>query len=192
MLQQKILIKGMVCDRCILTVKNELQKAGVEVAHVYLGEATIIHRDTVSDLRFIDERLQTLGFSLIENKKEKIVKQVKQLVEEVYSGNFDFPHHFLFSNLLTSRINKDYNSISATFSVSQKITIEKYFLDYRIERIKEFLIYTDLTRSDISFKLGFSSVAHLSRQFKTYTGLNPSHFKNIKAESSTTIEKKSL
>jgi AraC-like DNA-binding protein len=179
----------MVCDRCILTIKNELQKTGVEVADVYLGEATIILTDTILDLQFFDERLHTLGFSLIEDKNEKIVKQVKQLVEEVYSGHFDFPHLFLFSNLLTSRINKNYDSISAIFSQFQKTTIEKFIIDFRIEKIKELLVYTDLTLSDISFKLGFSSVAHLSRQFKTYTGFNPSHFKNIKAERSTPIEK---
>ena len=182
MLQQKIFIKGMVCDRCISTIKNELNKTGVEVADIYLGEATIINTEGLSDLHLIDKKLHALGFSLIEDKKEKIVRQVKQLVAEVYSGDFDFPHHFLFSNLAVSRINKDYDSISAIFSASQKITIEKYIIDYRIEKIKELVVYTDLTLSDISFKLGFSSIAHLSRQFKTYTGLNPSHFKNIKVE----------
>lgn len=187
MLQQKILIKGMVCDRCVVSIKNELHKTGVEVADIYLGEATIIHPEELSDLHVVDEKLHALCFSLIEDKKEKIVNQVKHLVEEVYSGDFDFPHHFLFSNLVVSRINKDYDSISAIFSESQKTTIEKFIIDYRIERIKELLVYTDLTLSDISFKLGFSSVAHLSRQFKTYTGLNPSHFKNIKTDRLETV-----
>ena len=186
--QQKILIKGMVCGRCILSIKNELQKTGVEVADIYLGEATILRTEGLNDLHYIDEKLQALGFSLIEDKKEKIVKQVKQLVQEVYSGDFDFPHHFRFSTLVESRINKDYDTVSALFNASEKTTIEKYIIDYRIEKIKELLVYSDLTLSDLAFKFGFSSVAHLSRQFKSYTGLNPSHFKNIKRERLTSME----
>lgn len=179
---QKILIKGMVCDRCILSLKNELLKTGVEVTDVYLGEATILHAEGIPDLDSINQKLNALGFSLIEDKKEKIVKQVKQLVQEIYSGNFDFPPHFRFSTLVEGRINKDYGTVSALFTAVEKTTIEKYIIDYRIEQVKEYLIYSDLTLSDLSFKFGFSSVAHLSRQFKSCTGLNPSRFKELKRE----------
>ena len=174
----------MVCDRCILAVKNELQKTGIEVPDVSLGEATIIQTDPASDLHFIDEKLRALGFSLIEDKRAKLVNQVKQLVEEVYSGDFDFPNHFRFSTLLEGRLNKDYGFISSIFSELENTTIEKYIVNFRIEKIKEYLVYSDLSLSDLSFRLGFSSVAHLSRQFKSHTGLNPSYFKAIKAERS--------
>lgn len=170
----------MVCDRCILSLKNELYKTGVDVSDIYLGEATIMHTEGNANLQALDEKLRALGFSLIEDKKEKIVRQVKQLVKEVYSGDFDFPHHFLFSTLISSRLNKDYDSVSAVFTTIEKKTIEKYIIDYRIKKIKEYLVYSDLSLTDLSYKFGYSSVAHLSRQFKSYTGLNPSYFQNIR------------
>lgn len=86
-------------------------------------------------------------------------------MQEVYSGDFDFPDHFRFFTLVESRISKDYDTVSALFTASEKTTIKKNIIDYRIEKIKEYLVYSDFTLSDLSFKFGFSSVAHLSRQF---------------------------
>jgi YesN/AraC family two-component response regulator len=185
--EKKILIKGMVCDRCILSIKNELEKTGVQIADIYLGEATILHTEGLPDFHLLNEKLTALGFRFIEDKKEKIIRQVKELVKEVYSGDFDFPNHFRFSTFVESRIDKDYDTVSAFFTAAEKTTIEKYIVDYRIKKIKEYLVYSDLTLSDLSFKFGFSSVAHLSRQFKSHTGLNPSHFKDIRKERLATI-----
>jgi AraC family transcriptional regulator len=178
--ESKLFIKGMVCNRCIHVIQSELQNLGVQTAKVTLGEVTVIKSNTLPDHQTIVERLNSLGFELVEDKKIKLVRDVKKIIEEVYSGNYDFPQGFRLSDLLVSKINKDYNTISAFFSLIEQKTIETFFIEYRIEKVKEFLVYSSLSLSDIAFKLNFSSVAHLSRQFKQYTGLTTSHFRNIK------------
>lgn len=101
---------------------------------------------------------------------------ISRLAVEVY----DFPNNFRFSDLVVSQLHKDYDGVSSLFTLLENKNLERYIIDYRIEKIKEFLVYSELTLSDISFKLNFSSIAHLSRQFKQYTGLTPSYFKEIK------------
>lgn len=179
-MQQTVFIKGMVCNRCITTVTQELRQLGIELDEVQLGEVRFAVHAPFTDHEVLNKKLAPLGFSVIENKRRKLVKEVKQLAAEVYSGEFDFPHHFRFSELLALKMGKEYDFISQQFSVEEGSTIEKFIIDYRIEKIKELLVYTSLTLADISFQLGFSSVAHLSRQFKQQTGLNPSHFKAMR------------
>jgi AraC-like DNA-binding protein len=179
MQQQKIFIKGMVCQRCISTVKNELESLGLQLDEIMLGQVTLSATATFPGDRLLAEKLQPLGFSLLEDKRLTLVKALKDLVAEVYSGDYDFPYHFRFSELAAERLDKEYDLISTIFSQVEKTTIEKYIIHYRIEKIKELLVYTESTLADISFRLGFTSVAHLSRQFKIQTGLNPSHFKYI-------------
>lgn len=178
--ESKLFIKGMVCNRCIHVIKSELQSLGVQTGAVTLGEVTVFRSGQLPDEQAIATRLNTLGFELLEDKKLKLVRDVKQLIEEVLSGEYDFPVTFRLSELLVSRINKDYNTISALFSLVEQKTIETYFIEHRIEKIKELLVYSSYSVSDIAFRLNFSSVAHLSRQFKQYTGLTTSHFRNIK------------
>ncbi len=176
-MQQTVFIKGMVCHRCITTVTQELQRLGIEFDEVNLGEVKFAVNTAFADYDALNSKLVPLGFSVLENKRSKLVREVKQVAAEVYSGDFDFPHHFRFSELLSLRLEKEYDFISQQFSAEEGTTIEKFIINYRIEKIKELLVYTSLTLADISFQLGFSSVAHLSRQFKQQTGLNPSHFK---------------
>jgi AraC family transcriptional regulator len=178
-MQQIIFIKGMVCNRCITTVTNELNRLGIELDEVNLGEVKLAVSDPFSDYEALNNKLNPLGFEVLENKRTKLVKQVKNLVAQVYSGDYDFPYHFRFSDVLAKSLERDYEYISHQFSAEEGTTIEKYVIDYRIEKIKEFLTYTSLSLADISFRLGFSSVAHLSRQFKQVTGLNASHFKQM-------------
>jgi AraC family transcriptional regulator len=179
-MQQSVFIKGMVCHRCITTVTQELHQLGIELDEVTLGEVKFAVNAPFTDYDALNKKLEPLGFSVLENKRSKLARQVKQLVAEVYSGEYDFPHHFRFSDLLAVRLEKDYDVISQQFSAEEGTTIEKFVIDYRIEKIKEMLLYTSLTLADISFQLGFSSVAHLSRQFKQQTGLTPSHFKAMR------------
>ena len=158
---QKIYIKGMVCFRCISTVKHELESIGLQMDDISLGEVTLSAGTEITDLNLIREQLKPFGFSLLEDKRARVVADVKQLIAVIYGGDFD--------------------NISAVFSIREQKTIEKYMIDFRIEKIKEYLVYTPQTLADIAFRLGFSSVAHLSRQFKTFTGLNPSYFKSLQA-----------
>ncbi len=176
----KIFIKGMVCDRCILTVRELLKDLRVPVIDVSLGEITTVSSLKKTDIIAIQKGLGPLGFTLLEEKNTKLVRIIKGLVETVYSGNYDFPMDFRFSDIVVNTLHKDYNTVSTTFSEMEGITLEKYILSYRIEKAKELLVYTNDTQSDISYKLGFSSTAHLSRQFKAYSGFTPSHFKDIR------------
>lgn len=161
-------------------VQNELELAGLIPVKIGLGEVTIITSKGPLETNLIEGRLRPLGFELLEDKKMKTVREIRELVAEVYSGNYDFPNQFRFSDLVASRIHKDYNAVSAMFTQMEQKTLERYIIDYRIEKVKEFLLYTSLTLADIAFKLNFSSVAHLSRQFKQYTGFTPSGFKDVR------------
>lgn len=179
--EQKVYIKGMVCQRCIDIVKSELENIGLHPTNINLGEVTF-SASTIPDTAKIEEKLKPLGFSLLEDKRVKLVIQVKALIAEVYGGDFDFPVRFRFSELAAERLHREYDTISSVFSSLENTTIEKYIIDFRIEKIKEYLVYTLQTLADISFRLGFSSVAHLSRQFKMVTGFNPSHLRSIRED----------
>ena len=111
-----------------------------------------------------------------------MIKEVKQLVEEVYSGDYDFPENFRFADLVNERWNNNYEFVSDTFIALEKKSLERYIIEYRISKVKEFLVYTNLTLSDIAFKLNFTGTSHLSAQFKQVTGLTPSFFKEIKRQ----------
>ena len=175
----------MVCERCIFAVKETFKDLGIEVIEVGLGEVTLASNPEINQ-SLIEERLKLSGFTLLQDKNLKLLKEAKALVAEVYSGNFDFPNGFRFSALATERLASNYDAISAAFTVIEQTTMEKYIIDYRINKIKELLVYTDNTLADIAFALGFSSVSHLSKQFKSHTGLNPSYFKEIKTNKDIT------
>ena len=179
---QKLYIKGMVCERCVSVVRDQLASMGLQLSDISLGEVSFSASTYMSDVSGIADKLGPLGFSILEDKKLKLTRHVKALVAEVYSGDFDFPTHFRFSELVSQRVQKDYDTISGLFSSAENITIEKYIIDFRVEKSKEFLVYTAQTLEDISFRLGFSSVPHLSRQFKAVTGFNPSHFRSIRKD----------
>lgn len=170
----------MLCHRCIATVTYELQHLGIEPDEVTLGEVKIAVHVPFTDFDALSRTLAPLGFSVLENKRSKLVRQVKQIVADVYSGEFDFPYQFRLSDLLAQKLEKEYDFISQQFTAEESSTIEKFVIDYRIEKIKEMLVYTSLKLSDIAFQLGFSSVAHLSRQFKQQTGLTITHFKAMR------------
>jgi AraC-like DNA-binding protein len=175
----KVYIKGMVCDRCIHTVKEVFHELKIPVADINLGEVSTVSALLAPDVATLSKRLAALGFTLLEDKKTKLVRDIKTLVEQIYSGTHDFPDNFRFSDLIASTLDRDYTTASNIFSGSEGVTLEKYTMEYRIGKAKELLVYTNESLADIAYKLGFSSLAHLSRQFKATTGLNPSHFKDI-------------
>ena len=173
----KLHIRGMVCYRCILVIRNELEESGINAVKIDLGEITVTATSQEIEHIRLDERLKMLGFEIMEDRNVKTVKEIKGLVDEVYSGNYEFPLHFRFSDLVRNKLHKDYRSTSEIFARMEQITLEKYIMHYRIEKTRNFLLFTTLALSDIAFKLNYSSVAHLSRQFKQYTGFAPSYTK---------------
>jgi YesN/AraC family two-component response regulator len=177
----KLYIKNMVCNRCIMVVESELKRLGIYPLYVELGEVTLEKQLSGSEKKQIDEVLNRLGFSLIDDKKSQLIEKIKILIIELVHQQ-DSKLRTNLSEYLSSRLHHDYTYITNLFSEVEGTTIEKYFIAQKIEKVKELLVYDELTLSEIAFRLNYSSVAHLSTQFKKVTGLTPSHFKNIRLE----------
>lgn len=173
----KLLIKNMVCDRCKMVVRSELEKLGLNLLSVALGEVEIDGKLSAEQEVQVAERLESVGFSLLGDKKSQVVEKVKALIIDlVRTKNNDL--RINLSDYITQEISQDYGSLSSLFSEIEGTTIEKYFISQKIERVKELLVYNELTLSEIAHQLHYSSVAHLSNQFKKVTGLSPTNFKN--------------
>jgi len=169
----------MVCERCIASVKEALADMPLTDIKVELGEVSFKAKTAVEE-SMIAYRLEPLGFELLPDNPGKLVKKIKALVDEVYSGDFEFPYHFRFFAFAAEQLKTNQETISEAFTAVENSTLERYIIDYRINKIKELLVYSDKTLADIAFVLGFSSLAHLSRQFKDNTGVSPSYFRQIK------------
>jgi AraC-like DNA-binding protein len=177
----------MVCSRCKLVVKSELEKLGLRPISVELGEVEL-ENDTIENQKEeLLKRMHSLGFDLIDDKKSKIIERIKNLIIElIYSKNNELSVNL--SDYLAQDLLQDYSSLSNLFSEVESITIEHYFISQKIERVKELLTYDELSLSEIAFQLNYSSVAHLSNQFKKITGLTPTHFKKLKGKKRQQIE----
>jgi AraC-like DNA-binding protein len=172
-------IRNMVCNRCIMVVKSELEKLGHDPLHVQLGEVELKEDISGDELKVFKNRLDELGFELIDDSKSKLIEKIKLIVIQlIHHGNGQM--HQNYSEYLASKLNKEYNYLSHLFSEVEGTTIEKYIINQKIERVKELLVYNELTLSEIADSLGYSSVAHLSGQFRKVTGLTPSYFKQLK------------
>jgi AraC family transcriptional regulator len=174
----KLYIKNMVCDRCILFIEQELGKLQLQAEQISLGEVILPKRLTPKQQALFSKGIQALGFELIEDSRKKIIEKIKTLlIEQIQQGKIN--EHFSIGKFLSHHFQKDYNSMARLFSDVESITIEHYFILQKIEKVKEWLAYDELTLSEIAWKLGYSSVSHLSAQFKKVTGLTPSHFKKM-------------
>ena len=168
----------MVCNRCILVVQQELKKLDIESSKVSLGEvetSTELSREKIVQL---EKNLDALGFELLDNSKQQLIEKVKNIIIQQVHYTQEENNQNL-SEILSKSLLKDYSYISSLFSEVEGITIEKYVINQKIEKVKELIIYDELSLSEIAYKLGYSSVAHLSNQFKKVTGLTPSHFKKV-------------
>ena len=178
---KSIYIKNMVCNRCIKVVREEFEKLGLSVKNIQLGEVEVVNDETKLDIKKINDVLVANGFELLDNKNSKVIEKVKilviNLIQSVDSGN---DINVNFSEYLTVQSGLNYHYLSTLFSSLEGITIEKYIIHQKIEKVKELLVYGELTLSEIAFRLGYSSVQHLSSQFKKITGLTPSYFKSLK------------
>ena len=175
----KIYIKNMVCNRCKMVVKSELEQLGLHPLSVELGEVELSQELTETEKQAISNRFVELGFELIDDKKSRIIERVKTLVVELVHHSEENLNVNL-SDFLTQHIPLEYNYLSNLFSDIEGTTIEKFYIAQKIERVKELLVYDELSLSEIAHRMGYSSVAYLSAQFKKVVGLTPSHFKNVK------------
>lgn len=169
-------IKNMVCDRCVMVVRTELERAGCRVLAVRLGEAEVEGGLSTGEKARLAERLEALGFELLEDRRARMIEAVKRAVIELVRAEEVMPDVRL-SEYLQERLRVDYRQISTLFSETEGRTVEKYFIAQKIERVKELLVYDELSLGEIAFRLGYSSVAHLSAQFKQVTGMTPSRYK---------------
>lgn len=176
----EILIKGMVCERCIAVVKKGITNLGHEISNISLGKISITKELSKDESNGIETFLQDNGFELISKKKVRIVSQAKELINDVFSENIRYNSQLSFSTVLSEKLHLNYDSISEIFSELEGITLQKYIISKRLEKVKELLVYTKFSLTEIAYITGFSSINHLSRQFKELTGLTPSHFKAVK------------
>ncbi len=173
----------MVCARCVRVVTEELQNLGLTVKNITLGEATVTGN---LDLNIVKETLGRAGFELLEDKKARQVEQIKNYITELLQDPENRSANY--SDLIADHLNKDYHYLSQLFSAAENVTIEKYIILQKIERVKEWLVYDELSLSEMAHKLGYSSVAHLSNQFKQVTGFTPTAFKKLKNHHRTALD----
>jgi AraC family transcriptional regulator len=169
----------MVCDRCILVIKEQLEKAGIAYNNVNLGEVTLNNEPTQEQLDVLNNNLKSLGFELLDDKKDKLVEKTKNIIISLIHRSEDSNNKKL-SAILEEKLQLDYHYLSNLFSSTEGITIEKYTIRQRIERVKELLTYNELSLSEIADQMEYSSVQHLSQQFKKETGLTPTKFRELK------------
>ena len=178
----------MVCNRCILVVQNELDKLGIEATNIKLGEITLKKDLTTKEREELENVLDPLGFQVIDDKKSRMIEKIKNVI-------IDLVHHqdndakTNLSDVLSDALHRDYNYLSNLFSDIEGTTIEKYFIAQKVEKIKELLVYDELSLSEIADRMNYSSVAYLSNQFKKVTGLTPSHFKQIREDKRKPLDK---
>ena len=170
----------MVCDRCNLAVSSlldemKLKPVSVELGQVNFGEQHLTDA-VLNDLKL---KLELLGFELLDDKKSRLIDKIKTSIIELVHGEHSL-ENIKLSNYVKEYVNYDYNHVSHLFSNTEGITIEQYFINQKIEKIKELLIYDELSATEIAYRLGYSSLAHLSGQFKKHTGMTPSQFKKLK------------
>lgn len=171
----------MVCNRCILVINQVLNKLEINPVSIKLGEVDIDRALSDKELNALRGLLGEVGFELLDDRKQKLVEKVKNLLIEQIHDSDAIVMKINFSTFLQNELQTDYSYLSALFSQTEGITIEQFVILQRIEHVKELLAYNEFTLSEIAYRLGYSSVQHLSTQFKKVTGLTPSHFKSIKA-----------
>ena len=182
-------IKNMVCDRCIMVVRGQLDGLGLDYKNIRLGEVELPEQPSEAILQSLREQLLSSGFELLDDKKSKIVEGVKNIIVSLIHGKDADEFNLKLSAILQEKSGLDYHYLSALFSSVEGITIEKYVILQRIEKVKELLMYDEKSLSEIAYEMGYSSVQHLSQQFKKITGLTPSHFKQLKENKRKPLDK---
>lgn len=177
----------MVSNRCKMAVKVELKKLGLHFIVVDLGEVEIMENISMEKRELLKINLRNSGLELMDDRKAMLIEKIKNVIIEMVHHS-DEIIKVNFSDYLSTKINHDYTYLSNLFSEVQGTTIEHFIISHKIERIKELIIYGEHNITEIAWKMGYSSVAHLSSQFKKVTGLSPSHFKQLKNKRRSPIE----
>lgn len=183
-------IKNMVCNRCIKVVKEEMEKLNYGVEKIELGEVVISSDKDKFNLEKIKEALEENGFELFDSRNANIIERIKILI--INSIHHQSIESFSDNNLskeIVGETGLSYQYVSSLFSSTEGITIEKFIISQKIEKVKELLVYDELTLSEIAYNLGYSSVQHLSNQFKKITGLTPTYFKRLKEKKRKPLDK---
>ena len=182
-------IKNMVCPRCIETVQNVLHEKGSNVQSIKLGEVEIDREPSAEQTDELSAALQNKGFELLSDRKSKIIGQIKSEIIRIIHYNENEILHVNLSNHLSSLIDADYSFLSNLFSSEEGLTIEKYAILQKIEKVKELISYGELNMSEIAFKMDYSSVAYLSSQFKKTTGMTPGQYKKLKEKNRNPLDR---
>lgn len=184
----KLFIKNMVCNRCKMVVRSELEKLGLHPLTVELGEAEIVEKTVPANKQFLlNTRFNELGFELISDRKSRIIEKVRNTIVQLVHHSDEWPKVNL-SEYIVREVGMDYSYISNLFSQETGTTIEQYAINQRIERAKELLLYDELSLSEIAFRLHYSSASHFSRQFRKVTGITPSQFRQSNQQQRIPIE----
>ena len=181
-------IKNMVCDRCKMAVSQTLQQVGLHPQKVELGEVSIEEDPSSVQLSTLRTALKELGFELLDDRRQQTIDHIKSTLIRLvhYHDNQSSTN---LSDYLSSELRQDYSALSKLFSEVEGKTIERYYIELRIERVKEFIRYDELTLTQIALRMNYSSVAYLSSQFKSVTGMTPSQFKAMKDNLRTPLDK---
>ncbi len=183
----KLIIKNMVCPRCISSVEQILNNNNLPARYIRLGEVDLIKEPGKKKLEQFSADLKKNGFELLDDQKMQLIEKIKNLlISKVQGGNVK--EHFSMSKYISKEIFKDYSALSKLFSEVEGITIEQFFILQKIEKVKEWLMYNELSLSQIAFNLGYSSTQHLSNQFKKLTGMTPTQFKRLGASHRKAID----
>lgn len=182
-------IKNMVCPRCIKTVEEELRKIGLNIEHIELGKVELKGQIETETIKKIDKVLTENGFELIYDKKNQIIDKIKTTIIEIIHYEKEIPNNVNISDFIARELGYDYSYLSNLFSSVEGTTIEKYIVQQKIEKVKELLTYDELSLTEISYQLDYSSVQHLSNQFKKITGFSPSQYKKLEENKRNPLDK---
>jgi AraC-like DNA-binding protein len=183
----KLYIKYMVSTRCKMVVKEELKKMGLHFIVVELGEVDIMETLSIPQREELKKELHVSGLELMDDKRSVLIEKIKNVIIEMVHYSDELPK-VNYSDYISEKLQHDYTYLSNIFSEVKGITIQQFIIVHKIERAKELMLYDELNLTEISYKLNYSSVAHLSNQFKKITGLSPSHFKQLKDKRRSPIE----
>ncbi len=181
----KLLIKNMVCPRCVSAAKDILMSEGLTVKSISLGDAEIEEELTDEQHLSIEKKLQDIGFELLDDPRSQLVEHIRLAVQQWVRTSEERPK---LSDYLSRHLNKDYSTMSKLFSEVRGITIERFSILHRIEYAKELMCYSQLSTSEIAYRLGYSSPAHLSSQFKQVTGMTPKEFREMEKHDRTSLD----